>query len=113
MKDFDNVGGLTRDPFGTATLGCVLRSSSFDDIAASFLDTNHNGDPLFVRHGYFTGADNPYDKLLRALRADISDGPWPAVNSTISRPFPRPSTGKVVVKVSNHYGNEVMKAFAI
>jgi adenine-specific DNA-methyltransferase len=89
----------------------VLRSSSVDDIAAWFLDTNYDGDAFFVRHAYFTGADDPYDKLRRALRADISDEAWATVNSNISRPFPRPNTGKVAVKVINHYGDEVMKVF--
>ncbi len=91
----------------------VLRSSSVDDTAAWLLDTNYDGDAFFVRHAYFTGADDPYDKLRRALRADISDEAWATVNSTISRPFPRPSTGKVAVKVINHDGDEVMKVFSV
>ncbi len=80
-----------------------LRSSSVDDIAAWFLDTNYDGDAFFVRHAYFTGADDPYDKLHRALRADISDEAWATVNSNVSRPFPRPKTGKVAVKVLHAY----------
>jgi len=91
----------------------VLRSASTDDIAAWFLDTNYDGDAFFVRHAYFTGADDPYDKLRRALRADISEEAWTTVNSTISRPFPRPKTGRVAVKVINHYGDEVMKVIAV
>ena len=87
----------------------ALRSSSVDDIAAWFLDTNYDGDAFFVRHGYFTGADDPYDRLRRALRADISDDAWATVNSTVSRPFPRPSTGRIAIKVINHYGDEVLK----
>ena len=86
-----------------------LRSSSVDDIAAWFLDTDYDGDAFFVRHAYYTGADDPYDKLRRALRADISDEAWATVNSTVSRPFPRPSKGKLAIKVINHYGDEVMK----
>jgi adenine-specific DNA-methyltransferase len=93
------------------TTGAV-RSSSVDDIAAWFLDTNYDGDAFFVRHAYFTGADDPYDKLRRALRADISDEAWATVNSTVSRPFPRPAMRKVAVKVINHYGDEVLKVIA-
>jgi adenine-specific DNA-methyltransferase len=93
------------------TTGAV-RSSSVDDIAAWFLDTDYDGDAFFVRHAYFTGADDPYDKLRRALKADISDEARATVNSTISRPFPRPKSGKVAVKVINHYGDEVMKVFS-
>jgi adenine-specific DNA-methyltransferase len=94
------------------TTGAV-RSSSVDDIAAWFLDTNYDGDAFFVRHAYFTGADDPYDKLRRALKADISDEAWATVNSNLSRPFPRPTTGKVAVKVINHYGDEVVKVFSV
>jgi adenine-specific DNA-methyltransferase len=87
----------------------VLRSSSVDEIAAWFLDTAYDGDAFFVRHAYFTGADDPYDKLRRALRADISDEAWATIESTVSRRFPRPASGKIAVKVINHYGDEVMK----
>ena len=44
-----------------------IRSSSTDDIACWFIDTNYNGESFFVRHAYFTGADEPYEKLKRAL----------------------------------------------
>jgi adenine-specific DNA-methyltransferase len=91
----------------------VVRSSSVDDIAAWFLDTDYDGDAFFVRHAYFTGADDPYDRLRKALRADISEEAWATVNSNISRPFPRPSTGKLAVKVINHYGDEVMKVIGV
>ena len=90
-----------------------LRSSSVDDIAAWFLDTAYDGDAFFVRHAYFTGADDPYDKLRRALRADISEEAWASVNSTVSRSFPRPATGRIAVKVINHYGDEVLKVLAV
>jgi adenine-specific DNA-methyltransferase len=91
----------------------ALRSSSVDDIAAWFLDTAYDGDAFFVRHAYFAGAQDPYDKLRRALRADISDDAWSTINSTVSRPFPRPSTGKLAVKVINHCGDEVLKVVGL
>ena len=91
----------------------VVRSSSVDDIACWFLDTAYDGESFFVRHAYFTGADDPYQKLRRALRADISDEAWATLDSTISRPFPRPRSGKVAVKVINHYGDEVLKAYGV
>jgi len=31
----------------------------------------------------------------------------------VSRPFAPPSTGKIAVKVINHYGDEVLKVFAV
>ena len=37
----------------------AIRSSSTDDIACWFIDTNYNGESFFVRHAYFTGAESP------------------------------------------------------
>ena len=60
-------------------------------------------------HAYFTGADQPYQKLQRALKAEIDEAAWASLYSTVSRPFDPPSTGKIAVKVINHYGDEVLK----
>jgi adenine-specific DNA-methyltransferase len=90
-----------------------IRSSSTDDIACWFIDTNYNGESFFVRHAYFTGADEPYEKLKRALRADIDEDAWSQLYSTTSRPFSKPETGKIAVKVINHYGDEVLKVYSV
>ncbi|HKQ49693.1 MAG TPA: site-specific DNA-methyltransferase [Phycisphaerae bacterium] len=95
----------------------AIRSSSTDDIACWFIDTDYNGESFFVRHAYFTGAakgdDGPYDKLKRALRAEIDEAAWSSLYSTTSRPFAKPQTGKIAVKVINHYGDEVLKVFEV
>jgi hypothetical protein len=57
--------------------------------------------------------DQPYDRLKRALRAEIDEAAWAQLYSTISRPFPRPSTGKIAVKVINHYGDEVLQVYPV
>jgi adenine-specific DNA-methyltransferase len=90
-----------------------IRSSSTDDIACWFIDTDYNGESFFVRHAYFTGAEEPYDKLKRALRAEIDEAAWSNLYSTVSRPFPKPDSGKIAVKVINHYGDEVLKVFEV
>jgi adenine-specific DNA-methyltransferase len=90
-----------------------VRSSSTDDIACWFIDTDYNEESFFVRHAYFTGADDPYDKLRRALRADIDEAAWSSLYSTVSRPFDPPSTGKIAVKVINHYGDEVLHVYDV
>jgi adenine-specific DNA-methyltransferase len=91
----------------------AIRSSSTDDIACWFIDTDYDGQSFFVRHAYFTGADEPYEKLKRALRADIDEAAWSTLYSTISRPFAPPETGKIAVKVINHYGDEVLKVYDV
>jgi len=90
-----------------------IRSSTTDDIACWFIDTEYNGESFFVRHAYFTGADQPYDKLKRALRAEVDEAAWSALYATTSYPFEKPSTGKFAVKVINHYGDEVLKVYQV
>lgn len=90
-----------------------IRNSSTDDIACWFLDTSYDGESFFVRHAYFTGADEPYEKLKRALKAEVDDVAWASLYSTKSRPFPKPSSGKIAVKVINHYGDEVLKVLSV
>jgi adenine-specific DNA-methyltransferase len=94
-----------------------IRSSGSGDpeheIAAWFIDTNYSGDAFFITHAYFLGADKPYEKLKKALKADINEDVWEELYSTISRPFPKPKTGKIAIKVINHYGDEVMKIVEI
>ena len=95
------------------TTGQIRNSQGTDDVACWFIDTDYDGQSFFVRHAYFTGADEPYDKLKRALRADIDESAWSTLYSTTSRPFAPPETGKIAVKVINHYGDEVLKVYEV
>ena len=90
-----------------------IRSHTTDDIACWFIDTNYDGESFFVRHAYFTGAEEPYERLKRALRAEIDESAWATLYSTGSRPFDPPATGKIAVKVINHYGDEVLKVYEV
>ncbi len=90
-----------------------VRSSSTDDIACWFVDTNYNGESFFVRHAYFTGDSDPYTQLRRALLADIDEAAWASLYSTRSREFPIPDTGRIAVKVINHFGDEVMQVYPV
>jgi adenine-specific DNA-methyltransferase len=90
-----------------------VRSSSTDDIACWLVDTNYDDTSFFVRHAYFTGGQRPYESLAKTLRADIDESAWATLYSTISRPFLVPATGKIAVKVINHYGDEVMQVYGV
>ncbi|MHC5748527.1 MAG: site-specific DNA-methyltransferase [Nostoc sp.] len=95
-----------------------IRSSYTNDIACWFIDTDYNGESFFVRHAYFTGADQPYEKLKRALKAEVDEDAWSAIYSTTSRPFDAPKgksdkPGKIAIKVINHYGDEVLKVYQV
>ena len=91
----------------------LTRSNNPDDIACWFIDTAYNGEAFFVRHAYFTGADEPYKQLKRALNSEINEEAWEALYRTESLPFAKPETGKIAVKVINHFGDEVMKEYAV
>lgn len=94
------------------TTGAV-RSASTDDVMAWFIDTNYNGDAFYVRHAYFTGADDPYQKLRRDLKAEVREEAWQSLYSTTSRPFPAPETGRIAIKVINHFGDEVLQVYDV
>jgi len=84
-----------------------VRAGTEEDIAMWMIDTDYDEESFFVRHAYFLGTD-PYDRLKRALKAEINPEAWASLNSATSRPFAHPSTGKVAVKVVNHYGDELL-----
>ncbi|MCL2647111.1 MAG: site-specific DNA-methyltransferase [Phycisphaerales bacterium] len=90
-----------------------IRSHSTDDIACWFIDTDYNDESFFIRHAYFTGADQPYEKLKNALRAEVDQAAWSQLYATRSRPFDKPKSGKIAVKVINHYGDEVLKVYTV
>lgn len=99
------------DIFKPAT-GDVV-SSEPDDIACWFIDTDYSGESFFVRHAYFPGADVPYKALRTTLKGEIDEEAWESLKRTVSRPFARPKSGRIAVKVINHLGDEVMKVLGV
>jgi len=90
-----------------------VRSGGVDQVALWMIDIDYDEESFFVRHCYFTGGQDPYKRLKSALKADIDEDAWATLNRTESRPFPRPSTAKIAVKVINDYGDEVVKVLQI
>ncbi len=90
-----------------------IRSNDTKGIAAWFIDDDYNEESFFVRHAYFLGANDPYKALKTALKAEIDETAWAGLYSEVSRPFKRPDTKRIAVKVINHFGDEVMKVFAV
>jgi len=88
-------------------------SSGPEGIACWFIDSDYNGESFFVRHAYFLGQQDPYKALKTTLKAEIDEDAWATLHSDSSRPFPKPATGRIAVKVINHLGDEVMKVFAV
>ncbi len=90
-----------------------VRSDGPDGIACWFIDTDYNEEAFFVRHAYFLGANDPYKSLKTTLKAEINADAWATLNSDTSRPFDKPESGRIAVKVINHLGDEVMKVFRV
>ena len=91
-----------------------VRSDSADDVPCWFIDTEYDGESFFVRHAYFPGAaSDPYKALKTTLKAEIDQEAWESLRRDVSRPFPKPASGRIAVKVINHLGDEVMKVFRV
>ena len=90
-----------------------IRSDGPDGIACWFIDTDYNEESFFVRHAYFLGANDPYKALKTTLKAEIHRDAWETLHSDTSRPFDRPASGRIAIKVINHLGDEVMKVFRV
>jgi adenine-specific DNA-methyltransferase len=90
-----------------------VRSDGAEGIACWFIDTDYNEESFFVRHAYFLGANDPYKSLKTTLKAEINEEAWATLNRDTSRPFDKPTSGRIAVKVINHLGDEVMKVFKV
>ena len=90
-----------------------VRSDGAEGIACWFIDTDYNEESFFVRHAYFLGANDPYKSLKTTLKAEINQEAWETLHSDTSRPFDKPESGRIAVKVINHLGDEVMKVFRV
>ena len=91
-----------------------VRSDGPDGIACWFIDTDYNQEAFFVRHAYFPSTSNdPYRSLKTTLKAEVNQEAWESLSKTVSRPFPKPESGRIAVKVINHLGDEVLKVFRV
>jgi len=90
-----------------------VRSDGAEGIACWFIDTDYNEESFFVRHAYFLGANDPYKALKTTLKAEINEEAWETLHSDTSRPFDKPKSHRIAVKVINHLGDEVMKVFRV
>jgi adenine-specific DNA-methyltransferase len=117
----ESKGGLIEveikgvDIFDPSTGQVRSSASPEEDIAAWFVDDDYDAESFFVRQAYFLDGrqSDPYAALKRALKAEIDEEAWGQLRSTVTRPFPRPKSGRICVKVINHYGDEVQKVFRV
>ena len=75
----------------------VSAPAGTDGIACWVIDTDYDEESFFVRHAYFLGAGDPYKALKTTLKAEINEDAWATLRSDVSRPFARPSSGRITV----------------
>ncbi|MFF5652564.1 hypothetical protein ACFY8N_29730 [Streptomyces collinus] len=96
-----------------------VRAEGPDDIMMWSIDTDYDAEAFIVRHVYFSGESgkstglNPYERLGKALKGQIDEEALATLFTTKSRPFPKPESGRIAVKVVNYYGDEVLKAIEV
>ncbi|MEI6326313.1 MAG: site-specific DNA-methyltransferase, partial [Gemmataceae bacterium] len=91
-----------------------IRSDDADNLACWFVDTDYNGESFFVRQAYFPGTTNdPYKSLKTTMKAEIDAKAWESINKTISRPFAKPASGRIAIKMINHLGDEALKVYKV
>jgi adenine-specific DNA-methyltransferase len=90
-----------------------VRSDGPEGIACWFVDIDYDEVSFFVRHAYFLGANDPYSALKTALKAEIDEEAWATLHSDTSRPFEKPKSGRIAVKVISHLGDEGKKVFRV
>jgi len=86
-----------------------VHSTRGEDVAAWFLDTDYDGRTFHICQAFFPGDPDAWDKLQRALRAQIDPDIFDRMRGTVSFPFKPGEHQRIAVKVIDFRGNEVVK----
>jgi adenine-specific DNA-methyltransferase len=78
-------------------------------VAAWFLDTNYDGMTFHICQAFFPGDNDAWNKLQRALKAQIDPEAFGQMRGTVSFPFEPSEHKRVAVKVIDFRGNEVVR----
>lgn len=77
------------------------------------MDTDYDGDSFSIRHAYFLGGKDPFERLKAALKTEVDADAWAMLSRTESRPFPAPKSGRIALRIINHYGDEAVRVFQV
>jgi adenine-specific DNA-methyltransferase len=88
-------------------------STGGEDVAAWFLDTDYDGMAFHICQAFFPGDKDAWDKLQRALKAQIEPEAFALMRGTKSFPFQPGKHKRIAVKVIDFRGNEVMRVVGV
>jgi adenine-specific DNA-methyltransferase len=83
------------------------------DVAAWFLDADYDGMTFHICQAFFPGGRKAWDKLQRALKAQIDREAFEQMRGTVSFPFEPGEHQRIAVKVIDFRGNEVVRVMAL
>jgi len=86
-----------------------VHSSRGEDVAAWFLDTDYDGKTFHICQAFFPGDPDAWEKLQRALKAQIAPEAFEQMRGTVSFPFEAGEHQRIAVKVIDFRGNEVVR----
>jgi len=90
-----------------------VHSTRGEDVAAWFLDTDYDGMTFHICQAFFPGDPDAWEKLQRALRAQIDPEAFEQMRGTVSFPFKPGKHERIAVKVIDFRGNEVVRIVSL
>jgi len=90
-----------------------VQSMQGKDVAAWFLDTDYDGKTFHICQAFFPGDPDAWDKLQRALKAQIALEAFEQMRGTVSFPFEPGEHQRIAVKVIDFRGNEVVRVVSL
>jgi hypothetical protein len=84
-------------------------STRGEGVAAWFLDTDYDGKTFHICQAFFPGDAAAWEKLQRALKAQIAPEAFEQMRGTVSFPFEPGEHRRIAVKVIDFRGNEVVR----
>jgi len=86
-----------------------VHSERGENVAAWFLDTDYDGKTFKIAQAFFPGDPDAWEKLQRALKAQIDPEAFERMRGTNSFPFTPGEHNRIAVKVIDFRGNEVVR----
>jgi adenine-specific DNA-methyltransferase len=90
-----------------------VQSTRGEDVAAWFLDTDYDGKTFHICQAFFPGDPDAWEKLQRALKAQIAPEAFEQMRGTVSFPFEPGEHRRIAVKVIDFRGNEVVRMVSL
>lgn len=90
-----------------------VHSARGEEVAAWFLDTDYDGKTFHICQAFFPGDPEAWEKLQRALKAQIDPEAFERMRGTESFPFEPGEHKRIAVKVIDFRGNEVVRVMAL